>query len=93
MLTVTEAAVARLAQMLQQQGLSEGTAVRFVFEGQGLVLQPDSEREGDAMFQYQGRTVLLLDAQVSERLAEDTLDVEDSKLMLQHPRISEKRQS
>lgn len=34
------------------------------------------------MFQYQGRTVLLLDAQVSERLAEDTLDVEDSKLML-----------
>ena len=76
MLTVTKEAVARLAQMLNQQGLPEETAVRFVFEGDGLVLRQDSEREGDAMFQHEGRTVLLLDAQVSARLAEHTLDLQ-----------------
>jgi hypothetical protein len=37
------------------------------------------------MFRYKGRTVLLLDPEVSDRLAEDTLDIEDSELMLQHP--------
>ena len=38
------------------------------------------------MFQHEGRTVLLLDAQVSEMLAQDTLDFEGKKLTLQHPR-------
>jgi Fe-S cluster assembly iron-binding protein IscA len=85
MLTVTEAAVARLAQMLRQQGMSGEIAVRFVFDGPGLILRADTDRKGDAMFQYKGRTVLLLDPEVSDRLAEDTLDIEDSELMLQHP--------
>ena len=85
MLTVTEAASARLAQMLDQKGLPDEVAIRFVYEGQGIALHQDSERAGDATFQDVGRTVLLLNAQVSELLAEDTLDVEGAKLTLQHP--------
>lgn len=89
MLTVTEAASARLAQLLDDQGLPEDVAVRFVFEGQGIASKPDSERPGDTTFQPGDRTVLLSDAQVSELLTEDTLDVEGAKLTLEHPKEGE----
>ena len=89
MLTVTEAASARFAQMSKQQSMPEEIAVRFVYEGQGIALQQDSERAGDTTFQHEGGTVLLLDAQVSELLAEDTLDLEGAKLTLQHPKEGE----
>lgn len=82
MLTVTEAASARLAQILSQQGLPEDIAVRLVHEGQGIALQQDSERAGDTTFQHEGRTVLLLDAEVSALLAGNTLDIEGAKLTL-----------
>jgi Fe-S cluster assembly iron-binding protein IscA len=85
MLTVTDAAVAHLAEMLKQQDTPEDVAVRFVCEAQGIALQHDNEREGDTTFQHEGQTVLLLDAQVSELLAEHTLDVDGAKLTLQHP--------
>jgi len=84
MLTVTEAARARLAQILIENNLPEGTAVRLVCEGQRIALQRDSEREGDTTFDHEGRVVLLLDTEVSELLAEDTLDVEGSGLTLRH---------
>lgn len=87
-LTVTEAARARLAQMLKQRDALEDIAVRFVYEGQGIALQYNSERTGDTTFQHEGRTVLLLDAQVSELLAENTLDLEGTKLKLQPPKES-----
>ena len=89
MLTVTEAASVRFAQMLKQQSMPEEIAVRFVYEGQGVASQQDSERAGDTTFQHEGRTVLLLDAQVSELLAEDTLDLEGAKLALKHPKDGE----
>ena len=91
MLTVTEAASAHLAQMLKQQDAPEDIAVRFVCEEQGIALQPDSERAGDTTFPHDGRTVLVLDAQVSELLAEDTLDLEGAKLALQHPKEGDQR--
>ena len=91
MLTVTGAASARLAQSLDDQGLPRDVAVRFVFEGQGIALKQDSERPGDTTFQHGDRTVLLLDAQVSELLAEDTLDVEGAQLTLEHPKEGEQR--
>jgi len=84
MLTVTEVASARLAQMLEDQGVSEEVAVRFVIEGQGVALRQDTERPGDATFQHDGRTILLLDAEVSELLTETTLDLEDARLTLLH---------
>ena len=92
MLTVTEAASARLAEMLKQQDVPADIAVRFVHEGEGVGLRPDNEREGDTAFQHEGRTVLLLDAQVSELLVDDTLDVEDAKLTLRHPKEGDSRQ-
>jgi Fe-S cluster assembly iron-binding protein IscA len=89
-LTVTEAARAHLAQLLAQQDVPEDIAVRFVYEeGEGIALQPDSERAGDTAFQHEGQTVLVMDAQVSELLAEDTLDLEGTKLALQHPQEGE----
>jgi Fe-S cluster assembly iron-binding protein IscA len=85
MLTVTDAAKTRLAQILDEQGLPEEVAVRLVYEEQGVALQQGSERPGDATFQHEGRTVLLLDADVSELLSEGTLDVEGAELTLRHP--------
>ncbi|MFQ5804820.1 MAG: hypothetical protein ACE5I3_00045 [Phycisphaerae bacterium] len=82
MLTVTEDAGARLAQMLTQENLPEEVAIRLVREGGGVGMQPDSERPGDATFEHNGRLVLLLDEQVSRLLANDTLDVEGAKLTL-----------
>jgi hypothetical protein len=86
MLTVTDAAIARLAQMLGQQGLLEELAVRFVYEGRGIVIQQDGERAGDTTFQHDGQTVLLLDARISEQLTELTLDLEGVQFALHPPR-------
>jgi len=85
MLTVTEAASAHLAELLEQQDVPEDIAIRFICEQEGVALRPDNQREGDTTFQHEGRTVLLLDAQASELLAGNTLDVEDAKLTLQQP--------
>lgn len=89
MLTVTEAASARLAEILSQEGLPEDTAVRLVSEGQEVGMQPDRERPGDTTFEHDGRTVLLLDSQISELLVDDTLDAEGAKLTLRRPNENE----
>ncbi|MCG8407766.1 MAG: hypothetical protein MI923_21410 [Phycisphaerales bacterium] len=89
MLTVTEAASAHLEKMLKQKEVPEGTAVRFVDDGDGVVLRQDTQRDGDAAFQHNGRTVLLLDARMSELLAKDTLDLKDSELTLRRPKEGE----
>ena len=90
MLTVTETAGAHLAATLKESEAPEGTAVRFVDKGGGAIaLRQDSVREGDATFQHEGRTVLLLDAQMAELLAEKALDVVNGKLALRHPEVGE----
>jgi hypothetical protein len=85
MLAVTDAAGAYLAQLLSDHDLSEDVAVRFIVEEQGLSLRQDNERPGDTTFEHEGRTVLLLDEQVSELLSADTLDIEDAQLTLSRP--------
>lgn len=82
MLTVTDAAGAHLAEIIKHEGFPEDTAIRFVHEGQGLAMRPDTERSGDASYNHEGRTVLLLDAEVAELLSGNTLDMEGSKLTL-----------
>jgi len=82
MLTVTEAAGARLAQILAQEDFPDEVAIRLVREERGIGMQPDSERPGDATFEHDGRLVLLLDEQTSQLLVDDTLDVEGAKLTL-----------
>lgn len=81
-LIVTDATSAHVAQVLDDHGLPEGIAVRVVSEGWGIALRQDSERPGDTTFQHEGRTVLLLGAEVSELLTEETLDVEGTELTL-----------
>ena len=85
MLAVTEAARTRLAQLLGQEGVPEEAAVRLVHEGDGITMQSDAERPGDEVFQHSGRTVLVLDAQVSEMLSESTLDIDETGFALRHP--------
>ena len=88
MLTVTEAAGTLLAQILDQEDLPQEVAIRLVHEGEGVTMQPDSERPGDATFQHEDRTVLLLDEQISQLLTEETLDVDGEKLALRGSRDS-----
>ncbi|MFQ5895681.1 MAG: hypothetical protein ACE5JJ_07690 [Nitrospinota bacterium] len=78
MLTLTEAAGARLAYLLDEAEAPEDVAVRIVLEGRNLALKLDGARPDDATFAHEGRTVLLLDQKVSQLLADDTLDVEDT---------------
>ena len=80
MLTITEAASARLAGILDQRNLPEEVAVRFVHEEGQIQLRSDNEHPGDTTFQHEGRTVLLLDAHVSELLTNEMLDVEGQGL-------------
>lgn len=56
-----------------------------------LLKQPSMPEEIAVRFVYEGRTVLPLDAQVSELLAEDTFDLVGAKLMLKRPKEGEKR--
>jgi hypothetical protein len=74
MFTLTDAAGTRLTHMIKQRGLPGGVAIRFVYEGEGFRIRPDSERPGDKTFEHGGRTVLLLDKPISELLADETLD-------------------
>jgi Fe-S cluster assembly iron-binding protein IscA len=75
MLSVTENAAAHLAEMLNEA--PDEAAVRFVPQGNGLLPQLDSERPGDTKFTHDEKTVLVLDQQISELLADKTLDVKD----------------
>lgn len=82
MLTVTDAASARLAELIEREGLPDDTAIRFIYDGQGLAMQPDKPRPGDETFDHEGRDVLLLDTQMAELLGSHTLDVEGENLAL-----------
>ncbi len=81
MLTLTEAAGARLAQILDEERLPVEVVFRFVDfvkEEDGIAMRRDTARPGDATFEHEGRAVLLLDEQVSGLLAAETLVVNDS---------------
>ena len=82
MLTITEAAGARLAEILDQRDAPDEIAVRLVYDGQNLAMQADSSRPGDETFEHEGRTVLVLDSELSRLLAEQTLDAEGESLLL-----------
>jgi hypothetical protein len=75
MLTITDAAGEYLTTLLDNVNASEETAIRFVFDGSTLTPKMDSARPGDATFDHEARTILVLDAEVSDALGEATLDV------------------
>jgi Fe-S cluster assembly iron-binding protein IscA len=80
MFTVTEAAGAYLTQLLDKSTIADDAAVRIVPSTQGdLRLRLDTLRSDDTMFEHEGRTVLVIDTQIAQRLVESTLDVEDAE--------------
>jgi hypothetical protein len=79
MFMMTETAGEYLTAVLDNANASEETAIRFVLEGNTLTPRLDNARPGDATFDYEGRRVLVLDGQVSQALAESTLDVQTTE--------------
>jgi Fe-S cluster assembly iron-binding protein IscA len=78
MLTVTDAAGAHLVDLLGEAEAPEDVAIRFVVESEELTLRLDKEKPGDESLIHEGKTVLLLDEEMSPMLSGKTLDIEDS---------------
>lgn len=76
MLTMTEAAGGYLNEVLDKSNAPAEAAVRLSVEAEGLRAAIDAQRPGDAVFDHEGRKVLLLDEHASEALSERTLDLQ-----------------
>lgn len=79
MLTVTEAATAHLADMLEKSDAPEGHAIRVVPAQGSVALRLDEPQPEDQSVEHGGKTVLVLDTQVQEMLGERTLDVDQTE--------------
>jgi hypothetical protein len=75
MFTMTETAGEYLTALLDNANAAEETAIRLVLDDKTLTPKLDNARPGDATFDHEGRTVLVLDAQVKQVLGESMLDV------------------
>ncbi len=75
MFAMTETAGEYLTAVLDDANAAEETAIRLVLDGNTLTPKLDNARPGDATFDHEGRMVLVLDAQVTQVLAESMLDV------------------
>ena len=69
MLLVTKPALRRLSRRLTRKGAVDGMALRFTRKEGRWTLSLDHESPGDTAFSHDGRKVLLLDADVSETMA------------------------
>ncbi|UCF34059.1 MAG: hypothetical protein JSV78_01885 [Phycisphaerales bacterium] len=78
MLSVTDAATEYLAGLLSDAEAPDDMAVRFVYEAKGFQMRTDGEQPGDTTFAHEGRTVLVMEEQVADLLADRTLDVHDA---------------
>ena len=74
MLSVTDTALAHFSQILQEQEAAIAV-LRITAKQDGLELVIDEARSGDSSFAYEGRIVLVLEAAISEVLADCTLDL------------------
>jgi len=75
MFTMTETAGEYLTTGLDDANVAEETAIRLVIDGNTLTPKLDNAHPGDATFDHEGRMVLVLDARVTQVLAESMLDV------------------
>lgn len=78
MLTMTEAAGTHLQNMLDKADAPDDAALRFVPGQQGLEITMDKPRDNDQQIEHDGRTVLLLDEQLAEKLDGHTLDAKQT---------------
>jgi hypothetical protein len=72
---MTDTAGEYLTTVLDDANAAEETAIRLVLDGNTLTPKLDNARPGDATFDHEGRMVLMLDAQLTQVLAESMLDV------------------
>jgi hypothetical protein len=75
MLNVSKPALVRLSHRLAEKEAADDQALRFTAHENGWKLSPDRARSGDVTFAHDGRNVLVLDASVSEAMADLVLDL------------------
>jgi len=85
MITVTDAARARLLSKIEAKKASNEEAMRFTRRDGRWRLRLDYAKQGDKAIMWANRTVLLLDATAARALAKKTLDVKDADA---NPRLS-----
>ncbi len=79
MLNASDAACAFISELLTAEGAPDESAVRIAIEENELSMKLDEEEPGDETFLHEGKTVLLVDAEMSQILDGKTLDVEDTE--------------
>lgn len=79
MLTMTEAAGDHLQTLLEKSNAPDDAALRFVPGQQGLEITMDKPRDNDQQLEHAGRTVLLLDEQLAEKLDGHQLDAKQTE--------------
>jgi hypothetical protein len=78
MFIVPEAARIRLVEKLVKKRAGDNVAMRFVRQRRKWSLRPDTPLSNDVAFAHEGRTVLVLDPQVAQRLTDRTLDAQET---------------
>ena len=79
MFTITDAAGEHLTALLENAKAPEETAIRFALEGNTLAPKLDTAHPGDETFAHAGRTVLVLDPDALQVIADGTLDVQPTE--------------
>lgn len=79
MLTVTDAARAHLAHMLDNADAPGGSVIRYVSKSGGIRLTLDTPVLSDETIDHEGRPVLVFDTRVSRLLSKKTLDIEQTE--------------
>lgn len=77
MFTVTKAVCQLIKKELEAVRASEKFTIRIISGWGGWDIELDTERPGDVTFEHEGRTVLVVDQQMYQKLASRTLDVEE----------------
>jgi Fe-S cluster assembly iron-binding protein IscA len=77
MIQVTEKARETFKSKLDHMIESPGLSLRIGRTGSGLGVFPDTVKDDDQIIEHDGRAVLLNDQEVSETLADTTIDVEE----------------
>ena len=78
MFSITEAAGAHLAGLLERDEAPEDVFARLEREKGELGLRLGHAHPGDTKFAHEGRTVLVLHEELCQDLADDTLDLKDT---------------
>jgi len=78
MFKVTDAAAARLAAELERLEIPDRKVIRFCRDDEGMHLRVSELHPGDKGFAHAGRTVLVVEERLVERLSRRTLDTRET---------------